>query len=76
MRSGRLQGYEPPKRSNVDGAPGVSIVSSSSRAALPKIVKADAGGTTALRLAIKYANDDKNHPLVKVLLEHGATDEP
>jgi Ankyrin repeat len=72
----RLQGYEPPKRSSVDGAPGISIVSSSSRAALPEIVKAEAGGTTALRMALKYANDNKDHPLVKVLLEHGATDEP
>lgn len=69
----RLQGYEPPKRSSVDGAPGISIVSSSSQAQDPKIVKADAGGTTALRLALNYSKGSEDHPLVKVLLEHGAT---
>lgn len=72
----RLQGYEAPKKTTVDGAPGISMVSRSSRALLPEIVKADAEGTTAMRLALDFANDDKDHPLVKLLLEHGATDEP
>lgn len=71
----RLQGYEPPKRSSVEGAPGISMVSRSSRASAPEIVKAAAGGATALQLALDFANDDEDHPLVKVLLEHGATDE-
>ncbi len=70
----RLQGYEPPKRSAVDGMPGISMVSRSSRAPEPEIVEAEAEGTTALGLALNFANDDKDHPLVQVLLEHGATD--
>lgn len=69
----RLQGYEPPKRSAVAGASGISVVSRSSRAPEPQIVKANAGGATALRMALDSVNDDREHPLVKALLEHGAT---